>query len=103
MSRSHVVQMPRAEARHLAGDGPAWPATPEARCLAAGPGRAGPPPPGRVEYAGDGAVRLDEAAVAYLAQLPPGEDFRVRFTGAGPVLAVGADTYLLGEEEAARP
>lgn len=142
MSGTYLVQMPKAEARHLAGEGPPWPATPEARCVAAirewlsgitrsrraavpvtrikadltrilgtvpvstvpsrgpfGPGQPGPTLPGRVEYLGDGIVRLDETAIGSLAQLPPGEDFRASFTDAGPVLAVSADTYLAREED----
>jgi hypothetical protein len=63
-----------------------------------GPGRAGPPLPGRVDYLGAGIVRLDETAITALASLPPGEDFRTH-TGAGPVLAVGTDTYLAQEED----
>lgn len=137
MTRRHLVSLPRAEARHLAGTGTAWPASPEARCVAAlrewlhgitrsrratvpvskivndlglilalvpaasapsrgpfGPGRAGRPLPGRVEYVGSGVVRLDETAISSLSGLPPGDDFRVTFTAVGPVLAVGADTYL---------
>lgn len=34
MSDTYLVQMPTAEARHLAGIGPPWPATAEARCVA---------------------------------------------------------------------
>jgi hypothetical protein len=64
-----------------------------------GPGRAGRPLPGQVDYLGGGIVRLDDAAITALAGLPPGEDFRIIHTAAGPVLAVGADTYLAGEEE----
>lgn len=33
MTRTYLVELPKAEARHLAGVGPAWPATPEARAL----------------------------------------------------------------------
>lgn len=33
MHRTYLVQMPRAEARHLAGIGSSWPASPEARCV----------------------------------------------------------------------
>lgn len=142
MTRTYVVQMPKAEARHLAGAGPGWPATPEARCVAAlrewlaglsrrrtttvpvrkviteltlilsiapavrapargpfGPRRGGASLPGHVEYLGEGTVRLDETAISSLAALPPGEDFRVSFTGAGPVLEVGTDTYPARVEE----
>lgn len=124
MARTYLIDLPRAEARHLSGVGPAWPATPEARALGtlrewlcgvsrsgaatiavsklvadltlildiapAGtrpvrgplrPDRSGPP--GRVEYLGSGTVRLDEAAIAMLAELRDGEDFRVTFTDAG--------------------
>jgi hypothetical protein len=35
VSRSYLVSMPRAEARHLAGIGPAWPAAAETRCIEA--------------------------------------------------------------------
>ena len=135
-----LVQMPRAEACHLAGTGPAWPATPEARALAAlrewlhgvtrsyrttvpvakvaadltrilelapvtaAPSRGpfGPrqprPRPGRVEYLGDGVVRLDEEAMSALAELAEGEDFRAVCTDAGPMLLVGTDGYLAREE-----
>lgn len=43
-------------------------------------------------------VRLDEAAISALAELGEDEDFRVTFTDAGPVLAVGAERYLAREE-----
>jgi hypothetical protein len=33
VSRSYLVQLPRAEARHLAGIGWGWPASPEATCV----------------------------------------------------------------------
>jgi hypothetical protein len=33
MSRTYLVQMPKAEARYLAGVGVGWPATPDARCV----------------------------------------------------------------------
>lgn len=33
MSRTYLVQMPKAEARYLAGVGVSWPATPEAQCV----------------------------------------------------------------------
>lgn len=142
MTRTYLVQMPRAEARHLAGTSPAWPATPEARCVAAlrewlhgvsrrrsatmptakimtdltailslvplttrplrgpfGPGGGGLPPPGHAEYLGDGIVRLDEEAIATLAALAPGEDFRVTCTGAGLTLTIGTDHYLAREED----
>jgi hypothetical protein len=136
-----LVQMPRAEARHLAGTGgPAWPATPEARCVAAlrgwldgvtrsyrgtvpvaeiaadltrilelapvtaapsrgpfGPRQNGRRP-GRVEYLGDGVVRLDEEAMSALAELGEGDDFRAVCTDAGPMLLVGTDGYLAYEE-----
>lgn len=35
MSGSYLVHLPKAEARHLAGIGPPWPASPETRALAA--------------------------------------------------------------------
>lgn len=63
------------------------------------PGRAGCPPPGRVEYLGSGIVRLDEAAVNFLAGLAPDDDFHIRRTAAGPVLSVDADSYLARQEE----
>ena len=147
MSGTYLVQMPKAEARHLAGTGHGWPATPDARLAADlrewlagisrrrttvipvrkvladlsvileraplpqrplrgpfGPGRAGQPLPGRVDYLGGGIVRLDDAAISALAGLAHGEDFRVIRTDAGPVLTVGADHYLAREEEtASRP
>jgi len=143
MSRTYLVQLPKAEARHLVGVGQGWPATPEAACVQAvrewlcgvqapgaqdavpvsriagdlepilgrvpvaerpvrgpfAPGRAGAILPGRVEYLGGGIVRLDGAAVSSLAELGDGEDFRVVFEDAGPVLTVGADRYLAREEE----
>jgi hypothetical protein len=145
-SRTYTVQMPKAEARFLAGAGLGWPATPEARCVHAvrmwltglvrsravsvsvrkiaedlepllarvpvterplsGPfaalgGR--PPLPGRVEYLGACIVRLDDAALSSLAELRPGEDFRVSWTDAGPVLEVGPDRYVAREEEPDKP
>ncbi len=63
-----------------------------------GPGRSCPLLPGRVEYLGEGVVRLDEAAIGALAGLRGDDDFRVSYTDAGPVLSVGADTYLAREE-----
>lgn len=63
------------------------------------PGNGQPPLPGRVAYLGGGTVRLDEDAITALAGLAAGADFRVCFTDAGPVLSVGADTYLAREEE----
>lgn len=35
MSRSYLVRLPKAEARHLAGVGHGWPASPEATCVQA--------------------------------------------------------------------
>lgn len=35
MARSYLVRLPPAEARHLAGASPAWPATPDSRLAAA--------------------------------------------------------------------
>lgn len=142
-SRTYLVHMPLAEARHLAGTGPPWPPGPKDRVLAAvrewvaglacrhtatvpvakvvadltaildiAPATAGPvrgpfapaaaggaPLPGTVAYLGAGTVRLDDTAISALAGLLPGEDFRVCFTNAGPVLTVGTDTYLAREEE----
>ena len=140
--RTWLVHMPLAEARHLAGAGHGWPASPQTRLAAAlrewvagisgrrsgvipvrkvvedltlilesvplpqrplcgpfGPGRAGPRPPGQVDYLGGGIVRLDEDALSSLASLAPSDDFYVTHTSAGPVLSVGADTYLAREEE----
>lgn len=54
--------------------------------------------PGRAEYLGGGLVRLDQEAISTLAGLADGEDFKVSYTGAGPVLTVGADRYLAREE-----
>lgn len=142
MTRTYLVQLPRAEARHLAGTGKASLPSPEARCVEAvrewlhglrgrqeatvpvskvaadltlilgmvpassRPARGpfgGAPLPGRVEYLGCGIVRLDDAAISALAELPDGDDFRVTITDAGPVLAVGADRYLAREEAPGRP
>jgi hypothetical protein len=140
--RTWLVQMPQAEARHLAGTCHGWPAAPQLRLAAAlrewlaglshrraavvsvskvvadltliletvplpqrpvrgpfGPGRGGPPLPGRVDYLGGGVVRLDDTAISALAGLSPADDYRVSYTGAGPVLAIGAATYLAREEE----
>jgi hypothetical protein len=142
MNRTYLVQMPRAEARYLAGVGVGWPESPEARCVHAmrewmngirrrksryvpvqkvlddldpllgqvpvaerptqGPFASrggGAPPPGRVEYLGGGAVRLDDAAISALTELREGEDFRVTITEAGPVFTVGTDCYLAHAEE----
>lgn len=142
MTGTYLVHLPKAEACHLAGIGPAWPATPEARALDAlrewlhgvsrcgtasiavskimadltlildtvpaaprpvrgplGPSQYGPPPPGHVEYLGSGTVRLDEAAISTLSELREDEDFRITFTDAGPMLAVGAERYVIYEEE----
>lgn len=63
-----------------------------------GPGRAGPPPPGRVEYLGGGIVRLDEDAVGSLAGLAPDDDYHVTRTDAGLLLTVGTDQYPVREE-----
>lgn len=57
-----------------------------------------PPLPGRVEYLGSGAVRLDDVAVSSLTGLRDGEDFRVIATDLGPVLVVGSDRYSAYEE-----
>ena len=59
----------------------------------------GPPLPGQVEYLGEGAVRLDDAAVSALAGLREDQDFRITITNMGPILWVGADQYLVREEE----
>ena len=44
-------------------------------------------------------MRLDDGAVSSLAGLRAGEDFRVSYTGAGPVLEVDPDRYIALEEE----
>lgn len=62
------------------------------------PGDGGPLLPGQVSYLGGGTVRLDHDALHALAGLRSGEDFRVHFTNAGPVLTVGSDSYLAREE-----
>ncbi len=108
MSRSYLVMMPRAEARHLAGlPGTAGPGGGDSGAQVAGrpvrgpfaPGRGGLVLPGRVEYLGGGIVRLDEEAIGSLAELGLSEDFRVVFEQAGPVLIVGPARYLAQEEE----
>jgi hypothetical protein len=58
----------------------------------------GPPMPGRAEYAGHATVRLDRDAVQALAGLPDGDDFKVTFTDAGPVMTVGRDHYPVTED-----
>lgn len=68
-------------------------------CGPFGSGRAGLRPPGRVEYLGGGIVRLDEDAISFLASLAPDDDFHITRTAAGPVLSVGADSYLAREEQ----
>lgn len=117
MSRYYIVQMPIAEARHLAGVGRARPADQLAASRAsrssggrkpgpAGIAAAGQPargpfvpdqygivPPGRVEHLGAGTVRLDEDAIGTLAGLGADADFRVIYADSGPVLLVGADSY----------
>lgn len=142
MSGFYLVHLPKAEARHLAGIGPPWPASPETRALAAirewvhaissrraatvpvrkvvtdlttilaiippaitrargpfaPPGDGRQPLPGQVRYLGGGTVRLDHDALHALAGLAPGEDFHVCFSDAGPVMSVGADTYLARAE-----
>ncbi len=59
------------------------------------PARGGSPLPGRIEYLGAGAVRLDAAALSALAELGPREDFRVTFTSTGPILTAGQHHYHL--------
>ncbi|MGE5135406.1 MAG: hypothetical protein ACM32E_21165 [Gemmatimonadota bacterium] len=103
MSRCYLVHLPRAEARHLAGAGLAWPpGSPAADSPVRGPfapdGR-GAALPGRVEYLGSGIVRLDGAAIGSLAELPEGDDFRVVFEDVGPVLTVGPARYAAVAEE----
>ena len=102
MSRYYRVQLPRAEARHLAGAGPAWPpGSPAADRPVRGPfapDARGAALPGRVEYLGAGIVRLDEAAIGSLAELPEGDDFRVIVEDVGPVLTVGPARYVAREE-----
>jgi hypothetical protein len=58
----------------------------------------GGPLPGQVEYLGAGTVRLDDTALNSLAELRPGEDFRITYEATGPVLAVGHDRYPAREE-----
>ncbi len=103
MSRHYRVQLPRAEARHLAGAGSAWPpGSPAAERPVRGPfapGRHGAVLPGEVEYLGGGIVRLDEVAIGSLADLPEDDDFRVTFGDVGPVLTVGPARYAALEEE----
>ena len=108
MSRYYRVQLPRAEARHLAGAGPAWPpGSPAAERPVRGPfapGGHGAGLPGEVEYLGGGIVRLDEVAIASLADLPEDDDFRVTFEDVGPVLTVGPARYVaLAEEPDPKP
>lgn len=114
--RAYLVSMPLAEARHLAGISHGWPALPQDRLAAtlrewlAGLSRrrgvvqvcevvtdltrilGAVPLPQRI-------VRLDEEAISSLAGLAPDDDFHVKHTAAGPVLSVGAETYLVREEE----
>jgi hypothetical protein len=142
MSRTYLVHLPLAEARHLAGTTHNWPATPQMRLAAAvrewlagvsrrrsrvipvrkavadltliletvplpqrpvrgpfGPRHASPPLPGQADYLGGGIVRLDEDAINSLASLPPGEDYHITHTDAGPLLTFGTDTYLAHEEQ----
>lgn len=73
------------------------PAAGRAVCGPFVPDRDGIRPPGRVEYLGEGTVRLDEAAVGSLAGLGAGTDFQVIFSDSGPVLLVGADRYPVTE------
>ena len=61
----------------------------------------GQPLPGALAYLGGGTDRHDEAANGALAGLPLGEDFRVCFTDAGPVLTIGTDSYLAVEMDLA--
>jgi hypothetical protein len=120
MTRHYRLELPRAEGMRLAGIGMGWPATPEGRCVHAvskvsrdlwplleavpltqppqhGPFAAcahgGSPLPGRVTYLGAGTVRLDGAALSALAELADGEDFRIVWTSAGPVMTIGTDCY----------
>jgi hypothetical protein len=67
------------------------------------PGRRGFALPGRVEYLGDGLVRLDEVALRSLAEITPGEDFRMTSEDIGPVIWVGADRYPAREEPGSAP
>lgn len=60
----------------------------------------GTPLPGRVQYMGEGTVRLDDQAVSALACLRPDDDFHIAFTDAGPVMTVSGSTYLVREEGA---
>lgn len=122
MGCNYLVHMPIAEARHLAGVArarpPGGPGSAPGRQPAGGreAGLAGVPAaarpvrgpfapdqhgiamPGRVEYLGAGTVRLDDVAISSLAGLGEGEDFRVVFEDAGPVLLAGSDRYPATEE-----
>lgn len=74
---------------------------PEVKRPACGPfsGQGGGSPlPGHVDYLGAGIVRLDDRALSALAGLPSGDDFRVTFTDAGPVMTVSGSGYLAREE-----
>lgn len=59
----------------------------------------GVPLPGRVQYLGEGTVRLDEHALSALTSLQPDEDFRVHVTDAGPFLTVSDASYPVREEQ----
>ncbi len=65
------------------------------------PDAAGRSRPGRVEYLGDGVVRLDSLALSALACLDHRADFRVTFEDGGPVMIVGHDRYTVTEDPAA--
>jgi hypothetical protein len=59
--------------------------------------------PGHVGYLGAGTVRLDETALAALAGLAAGEDFRVTRTPTGAVLTIGSSHYPAREEQPGAP
>lgn len=71
---------------------------PPLRGSLAPPGHGNSPLPGHIEYLGAGTIRLDDAALSALAELPEGEDFRIAFTGAGPVMTIGTECYPARED-----
>jgi hypothetical protein len=67
------------------------------------PGHGGSPLPGHVQYLGAGTVRLDSAALSALAELSPGEDFRILLTATGPAMVIGTASYPAREEASPAP
>ncbi len=67
------------------------------------PAHGGSPLPGHVTYLGAGTVRLDDAALSALAELPDGEDFRIVITAGGPVMTIGTRCYPAREETEPAP